>query len=87
MVREFYEPDASALSDHALQHKSGDVIPLQSQTDSNSTSEELNLHQTAEELEPEIRLVPPPTPEYRVKVKFRFTGEDTPRIHTDPDLT
>jgi hypothetical protein len=22
-----------------------------------------------------IRLVPPPTPEYRVKVRFRFTGE------------
>ncbi len=63
------------------------VVPLESQTDSSSSSENLDFIQTGEEFESEIRLIPPPTPEYRVKVKFRFTGEDTPRIHTDPDLT
>lgn len=87
MVREFYEQYASAPSDHALQHNKGNAIPLESQADSSSSSENLDLTQTGHEVESEIRLVPPPTPEYRVKVKFRFTGEDTPRIHTDPDLT
>lgn len=32
------------------------------------------------------RLVPPPMEEYQVQVRFRFIGEESPRIWTDADL-
>ena len=60
---------------------SRDATQLQKHIESSFGSENLGLIQTGEEFESEIRLIPPPTHEYRVKVKFRFTGEDTPRIH------
>ncbi len=34
----------------------------------------------------DARLVPPPMEEYQVQVRFRFIGEESPRIWTDADL-
>jgi hypothetical protein len=33
----------------------------------------------------EARLIPPPMPQRRIKVKFRFIGKETPRISFNPE--
>ena len=43
------------------------------------------VEEEAESWDIETRLIPPPMPTRRIKVKFRFTGKEAPRIFFDPD--
>jgi hypothetical protein len=47
--------------------------------------EELMLDLTEETWDIETRLIPPPMPTRRIKVKFRITGKEAPRIFFDPE--
>ena len=41
---------------------------------------------TEEDFDFNARLTPPPVTKWRIKVKLRFIGRQSPRIHIDPEL-
>lgn len=92
MIPLLMRPPVSVMSQKHIQS-----LPIVESTGDQSTTqndldlswqryvEELLLDLTEETWDIETRLIPPPMPTRRIKVKFRFTGKEAPRIFFDPE--